>query len=160
MSAASRSEPRPTPVARPASTKIALAPGVRVRPDEIAFRADTSGGPGGQHANKRSTRVELRFDVLGSPSLSAAQKDRLREKLGPRLLADGTLRVVSARERSQLRNRRAALARLGELIAAGLRRTKPRTATRPTLASKTKRLDAKRVRSVVKGARKKPSAED
>jgi ribosome-associated protein len=52
------------------------------------------------------------------------------------------------------------LARLGELIAAGLRRTKPRTATRPTLASKTKRLDAKRVRSVVKGARKKPSAED
>ena len=137
-----------------------LAPGVRVYPNEIEFRADPSGGPGGQHANKSSTRVELRFDVLGSPSLTATQKERLREKLGPRLLADGTIRVVSARERSQLQNRRAALARLGEIVAAGLRRPRPRTATRPTLASKTVRRVTKQKRAAVKSKRKKPAADE
>ena len=143
-----------------ARTRIALAPGVRVRPDEIEFRADPSGGPGGQHANKSSTRVELRFDVLGSPSLTVLQKERLREKLGPRLLSDGTIRVVSARERSQLRNRRAALERLGEIVAAGLRRQRPRTATRPTLASKTARRATKERRAAVKNTRRKPGTED
>jgi ribosome-associated protein len=143
-----------------ARARLALAPGVHVRPAEIEFRADPSGGPGGQHANKSSTRVELRFDVLGSPSLSAAQKERLREKLGPRLLADGTLRVVSARERSQLQNRRAALARLGALLAAGLKRARPRTATRPTLAAKTARRASKERRAKVKTARRKPGAEE
>lgn len=161
MDSASRSTTvRTTPTRPAASARIALAPGVRVRPEEIGFRADPSGGPGGQHANKSSTRVELRFDVLGSPSLSAAQKERLREKLGPRLLADGTMRVVSARERSQLQNRRAALARLGELLAAALKREKPRTATRPTLSSKTKRVDEKKKRSGIKSARQRPSDED
>ena len=160
MNAAPRSAASPPATAATSRARIALAPGVSVRASEIEFRADPSGGPGGQHANKSSTRVELRFDVLGSPSLSAVQKERLREKLGPRLLSDGSLRVVSARERSQLQNRRTALARLGELLAAGLRRPKPRRATRPTLSSKTVRLETKTKRAAVKSARRRPRVDE
>ncbi len=87
---------------------LKIRSGLAIPLDEIAFSADTSGGKGGQHANRSSTRVELRFDVLGSPSLSARQRALIAEKLGPRIGRDGTLRVVSAAERSQLRNRRAA----------------------------------------------------
>ena len=79
---------------------LRFRPGVAIPAAEIRFSADTSGGKGGQHANRSSTRVELRFDVLGSPSLSPRQRGLIAEKLGPRLGADGTLRVVSARESS------------------------------------------------------------
>ena len=133
---------------------LRVKPGLAIPLEEIAFSADTSGGKGGQHANRSSTRVELRFDVLGSPSLSHRQRALIAEKLGPRLAADGTLRVVSARERSQLQNRRAALARLAELLARGLERPKPRTATKPTLASRKQRVDQKKQRGALKARRR------
>jgi ribosome-associated protein len=139
---------------------LRVKPGLSIPLSEIAFAADTSGGKGGQHANRSSTRVELRFDVLGSPSLSARQRGLIKEKLGARITADGTLRVVSARERSQLQNRRAALARLAELLARGLERPAPRTATRPTRASKVARVVEKKQRGVIKAKRRSPIDED
>jgi ribosome-associated protein len=104
--------------------------------------------------------VEVRFNVPASPSLSARQKALLIESLGPRLTAEGVLRVVSGRERSQLMNRRAALARLAELLARGLERPAPRTATRPTAASRRERVATKKRRSAVKAKRRAPAAED
>src|SRR5258705_3271085 len=139
---------------------LKIRSGLAIPLDEIAFAADTSGGKGGQHANRSSTRVELRFDVLGSPSLSARQRALIAEKLGPRIGRDGTLRVVSAAERSQLRNRRAALARLAELLARGLERAAPRTPTKPTRASKIVRVEIKKRRATVKEGRKRPAADD
>ncbi len=140
--------------------RLIVRPGVAVPLEEIEFRADPSGGPGGQHANKTSTRVELRFAPLSSRAFSPRQRALLAEALAVRLTADGTLRVVSARERSQLQNRRAALARLAELLDRALDRPAPRTATRPTLASKRVRVQTKKRRSSVKENRRRPVAED
>lgn len=139
---------------------LRVRPGLSIPLEEIAFSADTSGGKGGQHANRSSTRVELRFNVRQSPSLSARQRALIAEKLGARIAADGTLRVVSARERSQLRNRRAALERLAELLARGLERPAPRTATRPTRASKVARVETKKRRATLKERRRPPAEED
>jgi len=146
---------------RPAvrATDRLTGPGFSTPLEEIAFAADPSGGKGGQHANRSSTRVELRFHLTASPALSARQKALLLERLGPRLTAEGVLRVVSARERSQLQNRRVALARLGDLLARGLERPKPRTATRPTLASKRARVDTKKRRARTKTERRAPELE-
>jgi ribosome-associated protein len=141
--------------------RLVIRPGLSVPLEEIEFRADPSGGPGGQHANKSSTRVEVRFAVLRSPAFGARQRALLAEALAPRLTAEGVLRVVSARERSQLQNRRAALARLAELIARGLERPAPRTATKPTLASKRKRVETKKKRAAIKaGRRERPLLDD
>lgn len=140
--------------------RLIVRPGVAVPLEEIEFRADPSGGPGGQHANKSSTRVELRFAPLISRAFAPRQRTLLAEALATRLTADGTLRVVSARERSQLQNRRAALARLAELLDRALDRPAPRTATRPTLASKRARVETKKRRSSVKEKRRRPIAED
>ena len=151
--------------ARPGSVddagRLVIRPGLAVPLEEIELRADPSGGPGGQHANRSSTRVEVRFPVLRSPSLSPRQRALLAEALGPRITAEGVLRVVSARERSQLHNRRVALARLAELLARGLERPAPRTPTRPTLASKQKRVEAKKKRAAIKAKRGRiPTVED
>jgi ribosome-associated protein len=137
--------------------RLVVRPGLAIPLEEIEFRADPSGGPGGQHANKSSTRVEVRFPVLASPSLGPRHRALLAEALAPRLTAGGVLRVVSARERSQLQNRRAALARLAELLARGLERPAPRTATRPTLASKQKRVETKKRRAAIKAGRRPPA---
>ena len=139
---------------------LRLHPGLSIPLEEIAFSADPSGGKGGQHANRSATRVELRFNVARSPSLSARQRALIAEKLGPRLAADGTLRVVSARERSQLQNRRVALARLADLLARALEWPAPRTATRPTRASKIVRVETKKQRATIKEGRKRPAADD
>lgn len=153
-----------SPAARPGTVddagRLVVKSGLAIPLEEIEFRADPSGGPGGQHANKASTRVEVRFGVWRSPSITPRQRTLLIEALGPRLTADGVLRVVSARERSQLQNRRAALARLAELLARGLERPAPRTATKPTLASKVKRIETKRRRSAIKAGRRPRSTDD
>ena len=111
---------------------------------ELSWRFTASGGPGGQHANRSNTRVELVFDIAGSPSLGPRQRARLVERYGP------TLRVVASGERSQTRNREAALDRLRDRLADGLRVERPRTATKPTKAAKERRLEAKRRRSRLK----------
>ena len=151
--------------ARPGSVddagRLVVRPGLSIPLEEIEFRADPSGGPGGQHANKSSTRVEVRFAVLRSPVFGSRHRALLAESLATRLTSEGVLRVVSARERSQLQNRRTALARLAELIARGLERPAPRTATRPTLASQKRRVETKKKRAVTKARRREnPLADD
>jgi ribosome-associated protein len=117
---------------------------------ELRWRFTRSGGPGGQHANTADTRAEVRFDVAGSPSLGPRQRARLLERLGPEV------RVVADDERSQARNRSLALERLGARLASALHVEAPRRPTRPTKASKVRRLDAKRRRSDRKRLRRPP----
>jgi ribosome-associated protein len=118
--------------------------GLVVPLDELAWRFTTSGGPGGQHANKTSTRAEVRFDVESSPSLGPRQRARLLERLGP------VVRVSAGEERSQSRNREAALRRLAARLAEGLRVEPARIPTRPTAGAKARRLDDKRRQSARK----------
>ncbi|MCG3127125.1 MAG: Peptidyl-tRNA hydrolase ArfB [Phycisphaerae bacterium] len=114
---------------------------------------DRGGGPGGQHVNKVSTRVTLLLDFENCDPLSAWQKQRIRSRLKTRLSADGRLRVVSQSERSQLANRQDAAERMLRLIHAALYVQRPRTATRPTAASRRRRLGEKRARSETKRQR-------
>ena len=111
---------------------------LRVPLSELQFRFAPSGGPGGQRANKVSTRVELRFDVAGSPSLGPRQRARLIERLGPEV------RIVADDERSQSRNRALAVERFRQRVAEALHVDPPRRPTRPTRAAKERRLADKR----------------
>lgn len=117
---------------------------------EIAVRASRSSGPGGQHANVTASRVEASFDVLASATLSEAQSKRLLARLGPRVVA------IAQDERSQARNRELALARLADRLAGGLSVPKRRRATRPTAASRKRRLEAKRQAAERKRERRPP----
>jgi ribosome-associated protein len=118
--------------------------------DELDVRTGPSGGPGGQHANRAHTRVEVRFDAESSPSLGPVQRARVVEKLGP------VVRVVADDERSQARNRALAVERLAARLAAALHVDKPRKKTRPSKASVQRRLDAKRRQSQRKRDRRPP----
>lgn len=119
---------------------------------EVTLRASRSSGPGGQHANVTASRVEASFDVLASSTLTDAQRDRLLTRIGPRVVA------IAQDERSQTRNRELALARLGERLARALLVPKRRLPTRPTAASRERRLDAKRRGSERKRERRPPEA--
>jgi ribosome-associated protein len=123
---------------------------------ELEMRFSASGGPGGQHANKVATRVELRWNIAQSGVLSERQRARLLKQLSSRVDGAGILRVVADDERSQLRNREAAKRRMSELVGRALRPPKPRHATNPTRASKERRLRAKKIRSDIKKARRDP----
>jgi ribosome-associated protein len=121
---------------------------------ELQFRFTPSGGPGGQHANKVNTRVELRFDVARSPSLGPRQRARLLQRLGPEI------RVVADDERSQVRNRQLAVDRFRARVADALHIEKPRRPTRPTRGAKERRLSAKRHQSERKRQRRPDSYDD
>ena len=131
--------------------ELPVRPGLAIPLAEIELRTSRSSGPGGQHANVTASRVEAVFDVTASTVLSESQRARLTARLGPRVTA-------SAQDtRSQLRNRELALERLGTRIAHALEVRRPRTATRPTKASKRRRVDAKKRRGDIKrGRRWKP----
>lgn len=120
---------------------------------ELTWRFSRSSGPGGQHANTADTRVEVLFDVAGSPSLGPRQRARLLERLGPEV------RAMASDERSQARNRELALQRLAERLAGALKVAKPRRATRPTRSSVERRLAGKRRQADRKAARRRPDAE-
>jgi ribosome-associated protein len=126
---------------------MAVTANLSIPMSELRWRVSTPGGPGGQHANKTSSKVEVRFDVTASPSLGPRQRTRLLERLGP------VVRASSSQDRSQARNRQIALDRLAERLAAALRTEVPRRPTRPTAGSKTRRLDAKRRRGTTKQRR-------
>jgi ribosome-associated protein len=118
--------------------------------DEITLRVTTSGGPGGQHANRSLTRVVASFDVNESLVLSNADRALLLEKVGP------VVRTSASRFRSQGQNRSAALEQLAGKIAVALTRAPPRRATKPTKGSKVRRVDDKKARSRVKEQRRRP----
>ena len=123
---------------------------VKVPLREIAVRTSRSSGPGGQHANVTASRVEASFDVLASQALSETQRRRLLARAGPRVVA------IAQDERSQVRNRELALTRLAERLAQALAVPKRRRATKPTAASRERRLDAKRRATQRKRERRRP----
>ncbi|HKT60238.1 MAG TPA: alternative ribosome rescue aminoacyl-tRNA hydrolase ArfB [Gemmatimonadales bacterium] len=142
------------------ASHLDVSPELRLPLVELEFRATRSGGPGGQHVNTSSTRVEVWWDVAASPSLTEEQRARLLSRLRTRLDSAGRLRLVSSASRSQLRNREDVTERLREVVARALVIPRPRRPTRPTRASKAARVEAKRRRSAVKRDRRPPRAED
>ncbi len=137
-----------------------VAPELRVPFAELEFRATRSGGPGGQHVNTSSTRVEVTWDVAGSPALTDAQRRHLLVRLASRLDGGGHLRLVSSASRSQLRNREDVTERLRDIVAKALVVPKPRKRTRPPRASKAARLESKRRRSATKRERRPPRGDE
>jgi len=128
--------------------------------EEITFRFSRASGPGGQNVNRTASRVEMLFDVASSPSLSDEERVLLLRYLAPHLDSRGVLRLVSQESPSQWRNRQEVLARFQALLARGLRQRKPRLATRPTAASRERRLRAKRARSLLKAERRRILGEE
>jgi ribosome-associated protein len=123
---------------------------------EIDIKAARASGPGGQHVNKTSSAIELRFDVANSPSLAADVKARLTKIAGSRMTLDGELLIFAQSHRSQEMNRQDAIGRLVALIQKAAEAPKPRKRTRPTKASKERRLASKSRRSSVKAMRGRP----
>ena len=126
---------------------------------ELFFSASRSGGPGGQHANKTSSRVTLTWDLLGSVALTDAQKQRLKSRIGSRLTQDGVLQIHVEEFRSQIRNKELARERLREVIINGLRVDKRRVPTRAGKNARKRRMDGKKARGAVKKLRRKPSGD-
>ena len=121
--------------------------------EELTFTAARSSGPGGQHVNKASTRVMLRFDVAKSPSLSEEQKALILARLATRISKEGILRVVSQQTRSQAANKELAVERFIELLQQALRKKPPRKKTAISTAAKQRRLDEKKRKSRLKKGR-------
>ena len=132
---------------------IQITRNISIGEDEVTLEFVRSPGPGGQNVNKVSTTAQLRFDVGASPSLSDEVKQRLRPLAGRRITAAGVLVIQARRYRSQTRNRQDALARLVDLIRRAAARPKVRRKTQPTAASKRRRLDTKRRKSLAKQRR-------
>ncbi len=128
---------------------------VSIPRSELSFRFSRSGGPGGQHAQKTSTRVELLFDVANSPSLTDAQRSRVLKRLSGYVDKAGVLHLVSQSERSQLRNREEVVSRFEAMVRQALKRRKRRRLTRPSAAARERRLREKRQRSQLKKSRGK-----
>lgn len=138
----------------PAGDHLVVNPSCSIPVSEIDWRFSTSGGPGGQHANRSHTRAEATFDIATSPSLTDAQRGRLVERFGAEL-------TVSVDEtRSQTRNRAIALDRLRDKLAAGLVVARPRRKTKPSKAATQRRLEAKRRRGETKRGRSGPDPHD
>jgi ribosome-associated protein len=133
---------------------LAINRDVSIPLDEVSLQASRSSGPGGQHANKTESRIEASFDVAASATLSEAQKARVTARCGP------VVRAVAQDERSQTRNRALALQRLAGRLARALEVPRVRRATKPTKASRARRLDARRRGAQRKRERRRPGADD
>jgi len=135
---------------------IAVTPTITIDESELEERFVQASGPGGQNVNKVATAVQLRFDVANSPSLSDYVRGRLKTLAGRRMTREGILVIDARHHRTQERNREDARERLFELIRQAAERPKVRRPTRPTLASKKRRLEGKTKRAQIKKARGKP----
>jgi len=133
---------------------LAVTPDLSIPLSEIELRASRSSGPGGQHANVTASRIEASFDVAGSRSLTPQQRERLLRRVGPRVTA------VAKDARGQARNRELALERLRRKLAEGLRTPRRRKPTKPTRASRERRLQAKRRVADRKRGRARPELDE
>jgi len=136
-----------------ADDELVVSAHLRIPPSELEWRFAPSSGPGGQHANRAHTRAEVRFDIAGSPSLRAIDRERLLARFGP------TLAAAAEDERSQVRNRRLALDRLRRTLLDALRPQIPRRPTRPSRGSVEARLANKRRQAGRKADRRPPQPE-
>jgi ribosome-associated protein len=122
---------------------LEVTPAVVIPDTDLSFAFVRASGPGGQNVNKVSSAVQLRFDMRGSTALSDAVKGRLRALAGRRVTDDGSILIIARNQRSQDHNRREALERLADLIQRALVVPKTRKATKPTRASRERRLESK-----------------
>lgn len=136
------------------TTFLNITPAIAIPRAELQYRATRAGGPGGQHVNTSSTRIELLWDLEGSRAVDDAQRVRLRTRLAPRLDSEGMVRVVASEHRSQQQNKQAADDRLAALVRHALHVPKKRRATKPTRAAKEKRLTEKKKHSDKKKQRR------
>ena len=143
------------PEAGDADGLLVVSPSLAIPRAELEAKATRAGGPGGQHVNTSSTRIELRWNVRASRAPSEVQRERLLERLAPRLDGEGAVRVVASEFRSQRQNREAAEARLTEMVRKALLVPKSRRPTKPSRAAKAKRLDEKRRQSEKKQQRRR-----
>jgi ribosome-associated protein len=139
---------------------IVITDAISIAEDELSFTFIRASGPGGQNVNKVSSAAQLRFDARRSPSLDDAVSARLQTIAGSRLTQDGVIVITAARFASQERNRADAIARLAALIAKAATPPVKRRPTRPTKASKERRLAGKSHRATVKSLRGRPPASD
>jgi ribosome-associated protein len=127
---------------------------------EIEISQQTRGGPGGQHANRSATAIDLRWSPLSSQAFSVYEKQRLAESLESKIDNDGRIRILASDERSAARNKELALKRLILMVADALRPRRPRRPTKPTRSSREKRIQQKKNRSQIKKDRRKPNNSD
>jgi ribosome-associated protein len=135
---------------------VRITPELSIAESELSYRATRAGGPGGQHVNTSSTRIELWWNLAESPSLSEQQRAWLANRLAARLDSEGWLRLVSTGSRSQLQNRRAVTERFEALLAQAIAVPKKRKKTRPSRAARERRLAGKKKISAKKELRRKP----
>ena len=141
------------------SEELVIQRGITIPAWELWWTASRSGGPGGQHANKTSSRVTLHWSVSQSSALSPAMKARALRKLRSRLTGEGELLVSVDTTRSQHQNRELARERLAQIVRDSLKVPKRRVATKPTKGSQRRRIEAKKARGDTKKMRKKPSTD-
>ncbi|PRB43303.1 aminoacyl-tRNA hydrolase [Arthrobacter sp. MYb23] len=137
---------------------LEIPPSLTIPASELSWRFSRSSGPGGQHVNTTDSRAELTFNVAGSATLTEEQRQMLLKRLG-RKLVGGAITVTASEERSQLRNREIAMAKLADLIRAGLVPESVRRASKPTRGSARRHRAAKELRSATKQQRRRPAAD-
>lgn len=135
-------------------SQLNVTPTLSIPRTELQYRASRAGGPGGQHVNTSSTRIELLWDLPNSLAVTDDERQRIRTKLAARLDAEGMVRIVASDRRSQQQNKQAADARLAALLKQALHIAKKRRATKPTKAAKERRLVEKKHRSDTKRMRR------